>query len=152
MSADTFATRLDNALKRAGSSQARLAREADIDQSSISRYLRGQCEPNLRQFRAIANALKVAPSHLLGDESASPILAPSGKEHHYYVFLAGKLAGEWTGETLKVFVGAEVANGETANDLIASLERSRGRRRARDEARNGRKGPSRARRRPRRGA
>ena len=110
------------ALRRSGSSQARLAREADIDQSSISRYLRGQCEPNLRQFRAIAVALNVAPSFLLADDGLILRLAPSGRDNHYYAFREGKLVGEWTGESLDVFIAAEVVDGETADGLLATLK------------------------------
>ncbi|MBI3723924.1 helix-turn-helix transcriptional regulator [bacterium] len=94
---DDFARRLRASLKRSGITQARLARLADIDQSSISRYLRGQCEPNLRQFRAIAHALKVKPRYLLGDDT-DPVVAVQGHANgHFYMFVRGRLIGEYTG-------------------------------------------------------
>ena len=126
MVVDTFARRLDIALRRAGSSQARLAREADIDQSSISRYLRGQCEPNLRQVRAIADALNVAPSFLLADDGDPILLAVAGEEHRYAVFRGGEYVGEWIGERIDIFMAAEVVDGDTAKLLLdqASAKRA----------------------------
>lgn len=117
---ETFARRLELALKRSGASQARLARDAEIDQSSISRYLRGQCEPNLRQFRAIADALEVPPSFLLA-ELEGIVLAPSGQSDHYYAFRDGKLVGEWKGEVESVFVGGVVATQDEAHALLAKV-------------------------------
>lgn len=125
-----FATRLQAALARSATTQAALARAADVDQSSISRYLRGQCEPNLRQFRAIAQALGMKPSDLLPeDELADPIVAiPSSDEECFYIFRGNTFLGEWHGITLDVFRNASVIEGKDARKLLDSAgirERSR---------------------------
>ena len=141
MRADTFSRRLEIALRRSKSSQARLAREAEIDQSSISRYLRGQCEPNLRQFRAIAAALNVAPSFLLGDDLEPVVLANAEERGHYYVFREGVLLGKWIGDELSVFPGAEVVDDETGKSLLSRHHgRSDGTGPRRAKRRNGHKG------------
>ena len=125
-----FAARLQAALERSGTTQAALARAADVDQSSISRYLRGQCEPNLRQFRSIALALGMKPSDLLpDDETADPIVAiPSSDEECYYIFRGNTFLGEWHGLTLDIFRNASVIEGKDARKLLDSAgirERSR---------------------------
>jgi transcriptional regulator with XRE-family HTH domain len=64
----SFAVRLRQAMRAAGITQFELSAKADLDQSTISRYVRGLYEPNLRQLRAIANALGVKASDLLPDD------------------------------------------------------------------------------------
>jgi transcriptional regulator with XRE-family HTH domain len=118
-----FAARLQAALERSGTTQAALARAADVDQSSISRYLRGQCEPNLRQFRSIALALGLKPAALLPeeDEVAESIVAiPSSDEECYYIFRGNTFLGEWHGITLDVFRKASVIQGKDARKLLDS--------------------------------
>jgi transcriptional regulator with XRE-family HTH domain len=127
----TFASRLQAALGGSATTQAALARAADVDQSSISRYLRGQCEPNLRQFRAIAHALGLKPADLLPeDEAGESITAiPSSDEECYYIFRGNTFLGEWHGITLDVFRNAAIVEGKDARKLLDSAgirERSRG--------------------------
>jgi transcriptional regulator with XRE-family HTH domain len=80
-------------LRRAGHSQADLARLADVDQSSISRYLRGDCEPNLRQLRAIARALGVPATALVTDGAPEVHAVPEGDG--YLLFRGERLVGRW---------------------------------------------------------
>lgn len=119
---DSFARRLQRALEQSGTTQAALARAADVDQSSISRYLRGQCEPNLRQFRSIAQALGMKPADFLPDEKpADPIVAiPSSDEECYYIFRGNTFLGEWHGIALDVFRNAAVLEGRDARKLLDS--------------------------------
>jgi transcriptional regulator with XRE-family HTH domain len=118
----TFAGRLKESLKRSGTSQAGLARLAEVDQSSISRYLRGQCEPNLRQFRAIAIALGLKPAELLPDEPMPDPLHHAVRhnngDHVYLIFKAGMLVGEWRGSTLDCFKSIAVLEGREARKLL----------------------------------
>jgi transcriptional regulator with XRE-family HTH domain len=113
---------LQAALEASGTTQAALARAADVDQSSISRYLRGQCEPNLRQFRSIAQALGLKPAELLPEEEAhEAILAiPSSNEECYYIFRGNTFLGEWHGLSLDVFRRAVIIEGREAKKLLDS--------------------------------
>ncbi len=117
-----FAARLQAALEHSKTTQAALARAADVDQSSISRYLRGQCEPNLRQFRSIAVALGLKPSDLLpDDERVEPIVAiPSSDEECYYIFRGNTFLGEWHGIALDIFRHVSVVEGKDARRLLDS--------------------------------
>jgi transcriptional regulator with XRE-family HTH domain len=122
---ENFALRLQQALARSGMTQAALARSADIDQSSISRYLRGQCEPNLRQFRSIAQALAIRPSELLPPEDADPVQAVAqGEDSHYFIFRQGELVGQWRG-ALEKFGPAIVVTGKDAKKLLTASAKSK---------------------------
>ncbi len=92
--APPFAARLRELLVAASLTQADLARLAEVDQSSISRYLRGECEPNLRQLRAIARALGVPPALILTDGKCELVaVADAGRGH--LLFHGERLVGEW---------------------------------------------------------
>ena len=119
----SFAARLKESLKRCGTSQAGLARLAEVDQSSISRYLRGQCEPNLRQFRAIALALGLKPAELLPDEPlADPVhhAVKHENDHVYMIFRSGLFLGEWRGATLDCFINPDFVDQRAAPLLPAA--------------------------------
>lgn len=62
---DIFREKLREALERKKMSQAELARRAEVDQSSISRYLAGEVGPNIRQLCALANALELDAADLI---------------------------------------------------------------------------------------
>lgn len=77
---DTFAAKLRRALAKADMTQAALARRANLDESSVSRYVRGTCEPTLGQFCAIVVALGIEPRELLplgGSEATSDPATPA---------------------------------------------------------------------------
>lgn len=88
-----FADRLAHLLRRTGHSQADLARLADVDQSSISRYLRGDCEPNLRQLRSLARALRVPVTALMLDGEPEVHAVRDGAG--WLLFRGDRLVGQW---------------------------------------------------------
>jgi transcriptional regulator with XRE-family HTH domain len=112
---------LKQALETRGTTQAALARLAEVDQSSISRYLRGQCEPNLRQFCAIAQALGVKPAALLPNGQVDALVASQIKDDGcFYIFRGEQFLGEWHGEDLHLFDGALLVKGRDARKLLES--------------------------------
>jgi transcriptional regulator with XRE-family HTH domain len=119
--ADNFAHKLKRALEIRGATQAALARLADVDQSSISRYLRGQCEPNLRQFCSIADALGVKPAALLPGATTDSVVATQvERDGCFYLFRAGKFLGEWHGPDLHLFENAVLIKERDGRKLLES--------------------------------
>lgn len=62
--------RLLQALNNSGMTPAELARASGLNKSSVSRYLSGKVEPKQAALFAMAKALNVSPSWLLGEEIA----------------------------------------------------------------------------------
>lgn len=63
---DTLATRMENALKMRKMSQKALAERAGITEAAVSHYIKGDRTPNSMTIKAIAEALDVSASFLLG--------------------------------------------------------------------------------------
>jgi len=63
---ENIKNRLLKALSMRGMTPAELARASGIDKGSISRYLSGKFEPKQSAVHAMAKALNVSPSWLLG--------------------------------------------------------------------------------------
>lgn len=61
-----FQTRLEEALRMADMTPAELSRKTGISPSVISYYRHGTNEPKSKQLYAIATALNVSPSWLMG--------------------------------------------------------------------------------------
>ncbi len=125
----SFAERLRNLLQQSGHTQADLARLADVDQSSISRYLRGECEPNLRQLRSIAEAFRVPVAILVGEDSRE-ILAvearANNREARYLLFCDGELVGEWHSPVLATILAVKRLPGTdaVARKLLAAAKKA----------------------------
>ncbi len=64
-----FSKRLDQILKDRNMSQSELASKTGIYQSAISAYLRDEYSPKQDKISAIARALNVSPSYLMGVDS-----------------------------------------------------------------------------------
>lgn len=60
-----FAQNLDVAMYRAKISQAELSRLTGIDKSCISRYLSGECAPDLWNLKKILSALRITFEELM---------------------------------------------------------------------------------------
>ena len=65
-----FKKRLKEEYKKLGLSQKAFAVEADVPESSISRYLNGEMLPNTRNLEKMAKVLNVSGHYLLGKEEA----------------------------------------------------------------------------------
>jgi hypothetical protein len=68
----------------------------------------------------------VAPSYLLAEESEAVLLARSDEEERYYVFRGERLLGEWIGESVDCFLGAQIVDEPTARRLVEGVRRKRG--------------------------
>lgn len=66
MLVDTFANRLNKALKDAGLNQTQLAKKTKIDKSLISNYLAGNYKAKQNKLTLIADALDVEETWLMG--------------------------------------------------------------------------------------
>lgn len=64
---DIFAKRLQEAMETRSMTSAELARKADIDEATISRYRRGAILPHRGTLGKIAAALDVLPGWLVGE-------------------------------------------------------------------------------------
>ena len=69
-----FGERVRKARLQAGLSQEELADQADLHRTYIGSVERGERNVSLGNLYALADALGETPSHLLGDEAASPSL------------------------------------------------------------------------------
>ena len=64
-----FIERLSRAMATQGISKAKLARLTGLSNSSISRFLQGVRRPSVPSVTAMAEALKVSTSYLLGESA-----------------------------------------------------------------------------------
>lgn len=74
-----FAIRLRKALEERSMNQSELSKKTGIRQSSISDYLNDRYEPKQDKVEAIANALDVSPSYLMGVDNDEDNLTMDGK-------------------------------------------------------------------------
>lgn len=67
-----FGEKLENTLKEQGMTQKELARKANITESAVSHYVKGDREPRGATLGVIAGVLGVTAGFLLGAGVASP--------------------------------------------------------------------------------
>ncbi len=67
MYTEVFSIRLKAKREELGLSQSQMSADTGIDQSRISKYERGELEPNLEKLGIIANYLEVSIDWLLGN-------------------------------------------------------------------------------------
>lgn len=71
-----FKNRLNKAITYSGLTAAELARKSGLSPSEIARYRKGEYEPKLQKLYALAVALNVSPSWLMGydlEENEGPL-------------------------------------------------------------------------------
>lgn len=66
-----FGSRVREARKRAGLSQAELANAVDLERTAITQIESGRALPSLPRLIALCNALKVTPNDLLWGKPAN---------------------------------------------------------------------------------
>lgn len=76
-----FATNLKKLRELRHLTQAQLGERAGMEQSAISHYETGTREPSLSNLLALAKALCLTPTNLLGWKSAAPHLCETCKGH-----------------------------------------------------------------------
>lgn len=64
-----FAGNLKDIMCEINYTQTRLAKEADISQSALSRYLKGERAPSLRDVMSICKVLKISANELINYDS-----------------------------------------------------------------------------------
>lgn len=69
--ASSFGQRIADLLDEKGMRQAELADAAGFSQASVSLYIHNKRQPNLQSLQAMAKALDVPVSALLGDEDVT---------------------------------------------------------------------------------
>ena len=70
-----FPKRLRELMDRSGLNQVELERRSSVDQSTISKYLRGTVEPTLESLMALARALRCSLEDLTGLEALHEVEA-----------------------------------------------------------------------------
>lgn len=70
----TTKDRLSMLLKEQGISQYQLSKSSGVDMSIICRILKGECEPNVKTLRKIADTTNISPTWLLGYGPDQPIV------------------------------------------------------------------------------
>ena len=86
-----FNERLKDLRKKAGLSQAELAKRIGVSKSSINMYERGEREPGLEILEAIADFFNVDMNYLLG---SSDVISESSNIDHQFLDLLSTMTDE----------------------------------------------------------
>jgi transcriptional regulator with XRE-family HTH domain len=105
-------------MERVGMRQADLARAAELDQSTVSRWLSGAVEPNLPQLQRLLRALGVPAEDLLGETARDEVRLVRGqRQGEWQVFVGDGYVGTWVGKRIDVFRGGVAVDGVLAKAL-----------------------------------
>lgn len=114
---ENIKNRLLKALSMRGMTPAELARASGIDKGSISRYLSGKFEPKQSAVYAMAKALNVSPSWLIGyDVPVTPDFATEYTEQDKELTLLIEKLKPEDKEAVKVIIKAILSKEEAEND------------------------------------